>query len=334
MMEKTYVNSVTQRQASTEIKKLRLDLQCGSLRGAVDSFIHRLNTYAVNCPVSDRTDDAMINILTHCTQSVEWARPLRQALISKNVVDFDDACDVLSALATDEDITLGNTGSESADNIHLTAATDIHFTPNGGKHHQSMAGRYRHTQGRPAFDNRRLGTLHKAVQSFGQSRSNPRDRKTGKIMVCRSQGCGSTTHFQYSGKCPVEQERRRNGTSAIFMASCIEEDLARGEDILGIFCEVLFSKTDEEGLRSAPDDDFHQLPPMPLPAETAKETATAGYVDTDTQLGDVSEYMYSSNDDVSVNYFTDTHLNPMDTTEIELESSSASTYQGFCEGRF
>lgn len=70
-MENTYVNSVTQRQASSEIKKLRLKSDCTSIRASVDNLVHRLNTFAINCPPSDRTDDAMINLLTHCTQSVE-----------------------------------------------------------------------------------------------------------------------------------------------------------------------------------------------------------------------------------------------------------------------
>lgn len=298
-MEKTYVNSVTQRQASTEIKKLRLNPQSTSMRAAVDNLVHRLNTFAVNCPASDRTDDAMINILTHCTQSVEWAKPLRQALISKNVVDFDDACDVLSALATDEDITLGNT--ESDEHINLASTVGINFAGEG----RNKGPRFTH--GRPAFDNRRLGTLKKAVQSFGESRSNPVDRRTGKIMVCRSQGCGSTTHFQYSGKCPVEQARRRNGSSAVYMANAIENDLARGEDILGIFCEVLFSKSDDADMNIDTEERDLELPNMPADQSVNQKIVEAGFVCADQgDLGSVGDYAYDSGDDAVNNYHTAT----------------------------
>ena len=286
-MEKTYVNSVTQRQASSEIKKLRLNPNSSTMRASVDNLVHRLNTFAVNCPASDRTDDAMINVLTHCTQSVEWAKPLRQALISKNVVDYDDACDVLSALATDEDITQGNTDTDES-TVGINFARDSQKRGSG------------YSQARPAFDNRRLGTLRKAVQSFGQSRSNPVDRRTGKIMVCRSQGCGSTTHFQYSGKCPVEQARRKSGSSAIYMANTIESDLERGEDILGIFCEVLFSKSDD-GVLDTDEQDL-RLPTMPLDQAADRDVVEAGFVEAESELGQVGDYSYHSSDDAGINY--------------------------------
>jgi hypothetical protein len=95
-----YVNGVTQWQASEEIRKLRLSATVSS-RAAADDLIERLSTFSVSCAPEDQTDEAMTNTLVHCVQHVPWARPLRQALIAKTVSDFEDACNTLSALATD-----------------------------------------------------------------------------------------------------------------------------------------------------------------------------------------------------------------------------------------
>lgn len=309
LMEHTYINSVTQRQASSEIRKLRLNPDATSTRASVDSLVHRLNTYAINCPAADRTDDAMVNTLIHCTQSVEWAKPLRQALISKSVTDFDDACDVLSSLATDEDISQGNSGHD----------VGIHFAPQKTSTGQDH-GQGRAPQSRIPYDNRRLGSLHKAVQSFGKSRHNPIDRRTGKPMICRSKNCGSTEHFQYSGKCPIEQQRRRNGTSAIFMAHSIEEDLAKGEDILGVLCEILFSQTDEM-TTSAPDD-FEDLPTMPGGTLEENGIVEAGFVEVEAGLSGVVDYACSVSNDVNINFCDSSSASISDDSRFEMNDAS------------
>jgi hypothetical protein len=57
-------------------------------------------------------------------------------------------------------------------------------------------------------------------------------------MVSRSRGCNSTEHFQYSGKCPVEKARRQQGLSAVHIAQCIVEDVAKGMDIWDCVAEI------------------------------------------------------------------------------------------------
>jgi hypothetical protein len=130
--------------------------------------MERLSTFSASCPPEDKTDEAMTNTLVHCVLHVPWARPLRQALIAKTDSDFEDACNTLSALAKDED-----TVNDTSDNIGVHAATvsPIPHLPNS----------------RPAYDNRRLGNLQRAVTEYAKHRSNPLG-KDGKPKVCRSRG--------------------------------------------------------------------------------------------------------------------------------------------------
>jgi hypothetical protein len=117
-MKKMYINGVTQRQASDEVRKLRLSANATSRRAAADDLIERLSTFSVICPPEDQTDEAMTNTLVHFVQHVPWARPLRQALIAKTISNFEDACNTLSVLATDEGIV-----NDTSDTIGVHAAT-------------------------------------------------------------------------------------------------------------------------------------------------------------------------------------------------------------------
>jgi hypothetical protein len=76
-MEKIYVNGVTQRQASKEIRKLRLSATASRSRPAVDNLIERISTLYVSCPPGDQKDEAMTNTFVHFVQHVPWVRPLR-----------------------------------------------------------------------------------------------------------------------------------------------------------------------------------------------------------------------------------------------------------------
>jgi hypothetical protein len=225
-MEKMHINGVTQRQASEEIRKLRLSANATGRHAAADDLIERLYTFSVSCPPEYQTDEAMTNTLIHCVQHVPLARPLRQALIAKTVSNFEDACNPLSALETDEDIV-----KDTLDTIGVHAAT-VPPTPHIPK-------------SRPAYDNLRLGNLQRAVTEYAKNRSNP-FCKDGKPMVCHSRDCNSTEHFQNSGNCPVEKERRHQVLSTVHMAQCIDDDVAKGMDIWDCFAEILFSRAHEE----------------------------------------------------------------------------------------
>lgn len=316
-MESTYINGVTQRQASTEIRKIRLNPTAQSTRAAVDNLIYRLQNESINCSMEDQTDAALVNLLCHCVQNVTWAKPLRQALIAKNISDFDSACDVLSALATDEDISMGN-------NFEV----GINF---GSVNSSRPYNDRRSFNNRPPpYDNRRVGTLRSAVQAYGKTRHNPIDRKTGKPMVCRSQNCDSTEHFQYSGHCPIEKARRHAGTSAIFMASSMEADLERGEDIVGILCEILFSKADDQiSAAHHPEDDNQMvMPTMPDSEDSsllyAPPPAETAFVNTDLMLADLSEYKDVPGDTAFVNFATveDVQTMPMIKQEIRSDTEN------------
>jgi hypothetical protein len=279
-MENMYINGVPQRQASEGIRKLRLSANATSRRAAAEDLIERLSTFSVSCPLEDQPDEAMTNTLVHCVQHVPWARPLRLALIAKTVSDFEDACNTLSALATDEDIVI-----DTSDTIGVHAATvppKSHLPKN-----------------RPTYDNRRLGNLQRAVTEYAKHRRNPLG-KDGKPMVCRSRGCNSTEHFQYSGKCPVEKARRQQGLSAVHMAQCIVDDVAKGMDIRDCVAEILFSRAHDEtdpvssfadisGLASIPAGDERETGDMP--------TVSAGFVATGIDsLADIMDMHFSTLD--------------------------------------
>jgi hypothetical protein len=225
-MEKMYINGVTQRQTSEEIRKLRRSANATSRRAAADNLIERISTFSVSWLPKDQTDEAMTNIPGHFIQQVPWARPLRQALIAMTVLGLEDACNTLSALVTDEDI-----ANETSDTVGVHAATVppmSHLPKN-----------------RPAYDNRRFGNLQRAVTEYAKHRSNALG-KDEKPMVCRSRGCNSTEHFQDSGKCPVEKSRRQQGLSTVHMAQCIVDKVAKGMDIWDCVAEILFSRAREE----------------------------------------------------------------------------------------
>lgn len=108
----------------------------------------------------------------------------------------------------------------------------------------------------PPFDNRRLSNTFKRWSKFakGGNKSNPIDRKTGKPMVCRSVGCNSTEHLQYSGRCPVQQRREKQGTARTYMAATIQEDISDGIAVEDILTEILFSQENESADESEDGD--------------------------------------------------------------------------------
>jgi hypothetical protein len=118
-MEKMYISGIAQRQASEEIRNLRGSATASSRRAAADDLIERLSTFSVICPPEDQTHDAMTNTLVYCVQNLPWARLLRQALFAKTVSDFEDGCNTLSALATEEDIV-----NDTSYTIGVHAATE------------------------------------------------------------------------------------------------------------------------------------------------------------------------------------------------------------------
>jgi hypothetical protein len=130
-------------------------------------------------------------------------------------------------------------------------------------------------------------------------------------MVCRSRGCNSTEHFQYSGKCPVEKARRQQGLSAVHMAQCIVDDAAKGMDIWDCVAEILFSRAHE---KTDPVSSFSDISGLAsIPAGDERETGemttvTAGFVARGSDsLADIMEMYFSpldcdagASDDLSV----------------------------------
>jgi hypothetical protein len=99
-MENIYIDGDTQRQASTKIRKILLPAIATNRHAAVGNLIERLFTFSASCPPENQIDEVMTNTLVHCVQHMPWARPLRHALNSTTVSDFEDACSTLSAPAT------------------------------------------------------------------------------------------------------------------------------------------------------------------------------------------------------------------------------------------
>jgi hypothetical protein len=117
-------------------------------------------------------------------------------------------------------------------------------------------------------------------------------------MVCRSRGCNSTEHFQYSGKSPVEKAQWQQGISTVHMAQCIVDDVADGMDIWDCVAEILFSRAHEEtdpvsslpdisGLASIPAGDERETGDMP--------TVSAGFVASGIDnLADIMDMHFST----------------------------------------
>jgi hypothetical protein len=175
-MEKMYINGVTHRQASEEIRKGQLSANASSSSATAGDVNKRLYTFSVSCPPEDQTDEAMTNTFVHCRRHVPWAHPLRQALTAKTVSDFEDACNTLWSLATDEDI-VKNTSDTVG--VHAAIVPPMSHLP----------------KNRPVYDNRRLGNLQRAVTEYAKHRSSSLGND-GKPMVCRSRGCNSAELFR------------------------------------------------------------------------------------------------------------------------------------------
>lgn len=162
-------------------------------------------------------------------------------------------------------------------------------------------------------------------------------------MLCRSPGCDSKDHFQYSGRCPVEQARRKAGTSAIFMASTVETDLANGEDILGVLCEILYSKIDEES--EAMESELLDAPELPGGVSADAPPVNAGFVDFENNYSaDCALNVFgNSSDENPANIFYGEHtLNEEEIAGIEPDDifydargppSNENDMPNFCQGR-
>jgi hypothetical protein len=123
-MQNIYSDGDTQRQASEKIRMIRLPAIATNRRAAECNLIERLLTFSASCPPENQTDEVMTNTLVHCVQHMPWARPLRHALNSMTVSDFEDACKTLSPPATEEEIV-----NDTSDIIGYHAATVLPMSP-------------------------------------------------------------------------------------------------------------------------------------------------------------------------------------------------------------
>lgn len=114
-MESIFISKVTQRQAESEIRKLRISATAVSRRAGVYALVTSIKLFSQNCPVETRTDTALSNILANCVSNVAWASTLHDAMITSELT-LSQSCAFLSSLATKEDIKTTN---------------GVHHTPHG-----------------------------------------------------------------------------------------------------------------------------------------------------------------------------------------------------------
>ena len=160
---------------------------------------------------------------------------------SGEILSFSQSMASLRAAAATADARNPRTGGSSSSSVFANTA-------------ERTAER---EKGRGGFDNRRLSRTFRRWSKDSATKGNPLDRRTGKPMVCRSPGCESTDHLQYSGRCPVQQRRMKNGNARAYMAAAIEEDIDSGIPVEDVLTEILFSQGgpgDEEESDTDPDD--------------------------------------------------------------------------------
>jgi hypothetical protein len=228
-MTKTYSNQNTMRIAGQRIRSLTLPDSETSM-AAMKGLIDQMDAMRDVCPEEDRTDASMLRLLLENTRNVDWLTSARTANAANLVTGYKGLCEIMVAAAGDRDMA-------------APGGTAVVNFEEAESHTGDRRGTDRRRGTTPApFDNRRLGRFKRQVQQYASARKNPIDKRTGEVMKCRSVGCGSTEHFQFSGKCPVEQRRRADGTSCAFMASVVDADLRSGRAIEDIMSEILLSQ--------------------------------------------------------------------------------------------
>lgn len=116
-------------------------------------------------------------MLVHCIGGVDWAKQLRAALIKRDLI-YAENCTLLSSLATEKDIndSLGAADNFGPSRLNISSANFADRRP-------------------PSLDNRHLGGFGKQARGFAKPKANPFDKRTGKPMVCCSEGFSLTEHL-------------------------------------------------------------------------------------------------------------------------------------------
>lgn len=207
------------RQSRTMAKEALADLRLGNEGTRVAALdVYERNFRKLQAGTGRLSEDTLLHNLQFALRdkAVDFADVISSQISSGNHMTFSSAIAALRAAAA------------TADAKHPRNADTFANT----------------TTDAPPFDNRRLSHTFKRWSKLarGDKNRNPIDRKTGKPMVCRSVGCGSTEHLQYSGRCPVQKRREKEGAARTYMAATIQEDVSRGVAVEDILTEILFSQ--------------------------------------------------------------------------------------------
>lgn len=222
-MEEMFDNYASQMLAETNMQQLRLDESLSTSHQKMQSYLDEMERLRRRCGKDMQSDARMIQCITSAVSGVDWAHLTMRSYLMKHVRErnFEDLRGFLLHAAMDDDRTNERTTeSPSSGTYFYDGSRDRGFE------NRRTAFPPRNASA-PRQQNSRQPNFKRFVSSSNiQSnwKQNPIDRATGKPMVCRSKGCGSTSHFQFSGRCPIQQSRVRSGTQAAYLADCLDED--------------------------------------------------------------------------------------------------------------
>lgn len=306
-MEDEFENAQTRREASEQLGALRVDENAGTRINAVVQF--RKSFYSLLEAANLSSTEQQIGYLQRALCDVGWTKQLRAEISAAKVSTLSDAFSQLQAMARTED----RDDPVSSSNFTPSASFDNRRVMRGDQERSDSRDGFASSRGgftKSGFhDNRsaprsatsapfaRLTRWQKAGHS-----SNPIDRRTGLPMTCRSPGCNSTTHFQFSGQCPVQKRRIREGVAREYMAQCVLDCVEGEGNVEALFEEIVWSQPG-----TGADDDA--LVEQCLEAGVA-EAAEDGNVDVGlSEL--VAENLFGQDEEVENYFATEAVCQPM-----------------------
>lgn len=242
-MESIFNTYAVQMLAESELQQLKMDESLPTTHAKTKTILDEAERLRQQCGKDMQTDDRMILAIRFALTGVTWAAPV--------ITTFEMRAPAEKTYEHLRNFLLHAAVSDDRENARLGNGKSVYF----GTGYENRRLAYSRKPSSSGYSGKRFqcpkftGTVKK-FQSRGNRRQNPIDRRTGKVAVCRSEGCGSTEHFQFSGRCPVQRQREASGQSAAYMAQCFDEDPDK------FMAELFFSKAQDD--EDAGQTDAHE----------------------------------------------------------------------------
>ena len=231
-MEEMFDNYASQMLAENTMLQLRLDESKTTSHEKMQTFLDEMERLRRRCGKDIQSDARMIRLITEAVSGVDWAHLTMRNYLMKHERErnFEDLRGFLLHAAMDDDRMNSRSSDSTAAGTYFTDGNRARgyenrrtaYPPRQNDGDRSAPPRRQNFGNRPNF--KRFGRFVSSSRTQSNWKQNPIDRATGKPMVCRSKGCGSTSHFQFSGRCPIQKQRMQSGTQAAYMADCMDCD--------------------------------------------------------------------------------------------------------------